>query len=140
MKHALEGQPTGRRENPLLSAMSPCRRMLLAALATMLATALTTGVAMPKDMASQGRSELGAVPAFHPELGLGALQGYLDPKTLPNSIALIPPPPAPGSAAFAHDEEVARATFGLRDTPRFALAVSDFELKLPKLPMISLAR
>ena len=75
----------------------------------------------------------GAVPAFHPELGLGALQGYLDPKALPNSLALVPPPPVIGSDAFAHDEEVARATFGLRGTPRFALAVSDFDLRLPKL-------
>ncbi|MDH5346137.1 MAG: phosphatase PAP2 family protein, partial [Gammaproteobacteria bacterium] len=36
-----------------------------------------------------------------------------------------------GSAAFAHDEEVARNTFALRGTPRFALATADFELKLP---------
>ena len=64
---------------------------------------------------------------------MGALQGYLDPKALPNSLALIPPPPLAGSAAFAHDEEVAKSTFPLRDTPRFALAASDFDLKLPHL-------
>ena len=62
---------------------------------------------------------------------MGALQGYLDPKALPNSLALIPPPPAPGSAAFALDVEVAKNTFALRDTPRFALAASDFELNVP---------
>jgi len=106
---------------------------LIAALTALLAATLVAGGAAAKDVLAQGRSELGAVPAFHPELGLGALQGYLDPKALPNSIALIPPPPAPGSAAFAHDEEVARATFALRDTPRFALAAADFDLRLPKL-------
>jgi hypothetical protein len=79
------------------------------------------------------RTKLGTVPEFHPEFGLGALQGYLDPKALPNSLDLIPPPPLAGSAAFAHDEEVAKSTFRLRDTPRFALAASDFDLKLPHL-------
>ncbi len=89
--------------------------------------------AIAKDVTSQGRSELGAIPEFHPELGLGALQGYLDPKALPNSLELLPPPPIPGSAAFAHDEEVSRATYALRDTPRFALAASDYDLKFSSL-------
>ena len=88
---------------------------------------LFTGSASSQD----ARTKLGTVPEFHPELGLGALEGYLDPEELPNSLALIPPPPTPGSAAFAHDEEVAQKTFALQGTPRFELAVSDFELKLP---------
>ena len=134
MKHALEHQPTGARENPSHSTTSSRRPPLFnAALAAFLAASLIAGGANAKDAASAGRSVLGATPEFHPELGLGALQGYLDPTALPDSIALIPPPPASGSAAFAHDEEVARATFGLRDTPRFALAVSDFDLRLSKL-------
>ena len=94
---------------------------------SVLAFLLFTGCASTQD----ARSKLGSVPEFHPELGLGALQGYLDPESLPNSLALVPPPPAPGSAAFAHDEEVARNTFALRDTPRFALAAADFDLELP---------
>jgi acid phosphatase (class A) len=98
-------------------------------LAGVLALSLFTGCNNSKD----ARSKLGQVPEFHPELGLGALQGYLDPKALPDSLALIPPPPLDGSAALAHDEEVARSTFPLRDTPRFALAASDFDLKLPHL-------
>jgi acid phosphatase (class A) len=57
----------------------------------------------------------------------------LFPSSIPNSLALIPPPPAPGSAAFAHDEEVARSTFTLRETPRYALAASDFDLKITSL-------
>lgn len=82
---------------------------------------------------SQARTKLGTIPEFHPELGLGVLQGYLDPKSLPNSLALIPPPPAPGSAAFALDVEIAKNTFALRGTPRFALAASDYDLKMPHL-------
>ena len=95
-----------------------------------LALSLFTGGATAYDVTS-GRTKLGTIPEFHPELGLGALQGYLDPKALPNSLALIPPPPAPGSAAFALDVEIAQNSFALRDTPRFALAASDFDLKLP---------
>lgn len=76
------------------------------------------------------QTKLGTIPEFHPELGLGALQGYLEAKALPNSLALIPPPPDPSSAAFALDVEVAQNTFALRNTPRFELAASDYDLKL----------
>ena len=108
-------------------------RAINLALVCTLALSLFTGCATMNDVTSQAQSKLGSVPAFHPELGLGALQGYLGAKALPNSLALIPPPPTSNSAAFAHDEEVARNTFALRDTPRFALAVSDYNLKLPHL-------
>jgi PAP2 superfamily len=103
------------------------RTFLSVGIAGVLAFSLFTGCA------NEARTKLGTVPEFHPEMGLGALQGYLDPKMLPNSLALIPPPPLAGSAALTHDEEVARSTFRLRDTPRFALAASDYDLKLPHL-------
>jgi len=97
-----------------------------------LVLSLLSGSALAKDISIQGHtSELGTIPEFHPEHGLGTLQGYLDSKAIPNSLALIPPPPAPGSAAFALDEEVARNSFALRGTPRFTLAAGDFDLKLP---------
>jgi acid phosphatase (class A) len=110
-----------------MKAIQHRRTFLGVGIAGILAFSLFTGCA--KD----ARTKLGTVPEFHPEMGLGALQGYLDPKMLPDSLALIPPPPLAGSAALAHDEEVARSTFRLRDTPRFALAASDFDLKLPHL-------
>jgi len=67
-----------------------------------------------------------------PELRAGYVAGYLYPgKTLPNSLALIPPPPAPGSTDFALDEDVAKRSFALRGTPRFALAASDYDLRFP---------
>ena len=96
-----------------------------------LALSLFTGCTAQNAATSQTRTKLGTIPEFHPELGLGALQGYLDPKALPNSLALIPPPPAPGSTAFALDVEIAQNSFALRDTPRFTLAASDYDLKLP---------
>jgi acid phosphatase (class A) len=72
-----------------------------------------------------------AQPAPVPEIRPGLMQGYLPQEALPDSLALIPPPPAAGSAAFAFDEEVARKSLALRGTPRWALAAVDAELGFP---------
>jgi acid phosphatase (class A) len=114
------------------SAFATLRRdgQNLLAAALFAAVAFTATSAHAADLSS-ARTKLGTIPEIMPELKLGALQGYLDPKALPDSLALIPPPPAPGSAAFALDVEVAENTFALRDTPRFALAAADFELNVP---------
>ena len=112
--------------------MKAIRTQNFLAAALLAALAFTTTITRAADaLPSSARTQLGTIPEFHPELRLGALQGYLALTNLPNSLALIPPPPVPGSAAFAHDVEVARNTFALRDTPRFALAASDFDLKTP---------
>jgi membrane-associated phospholipid phosphatase len=105
-------------------------------IALLTTVALTATLARAQDTVS-ARTKLGTIPEFHPELRLGALRGYLAATNLPNSLALIPPPPAPGSAAFALDVEVAQNTFALRDTPRFALAASDFELNVPHFVEVS---
>ena len=70
--------------------------------------ALTTGCASSSRLSQ---------PAAVPEIGPGVLAGYLAPKALPNSLTLIPPPPAPGSAALAYDEEISRKALTLRGTP-----------------------
>jgi len=61
----------------------------------------------------------------------GYVIGYLQPAELPDSQALLPPPPAAGSAAFAADEHAYRSTRKLRDTPRWALAAKDADLTFP---------
>lgn len=66
------------------------------------------------------------VPEIHP----GLLAGYLG-KDLPDSLALLPPPPADGSAAFENDKAVSRASQALKDTPRYALARADADLAFP---------
>jgi acid phosphatase (class A) len=71
-------------------------------------------------------------PAAIPEIRPGILAGYLQPEALPNSLALIPPPPAEGSAAHAMDEEVSRKSLALRGTPRWEVAAKDSELMFPK--------
>jgi acid phosphatase (class A) len=64
--------------------------------------------------------------------GSGYLKGYLDRKQLPDSLALLPKPPPDGSAEAAADLAVYRATRALRDSPRWALATADDNLKFPK--------
>ena len=71
-------------------------------------------------------------PAAVPEIHPGILAGYLQPEALPNSLALIPPPPAKGSAALALDEEVSRKSLALRGTPRWNLAAEDANLMFPR--------
>lgn len=64
--------------------------------------------------------------------GSGYLKGYLDRKQLPDSLALLPKPAADGSAGQAADLAIHRATRALRDTPRWALAHADNNLKFPQ--------
>jgi acid phosphatase (class A) len=71
-------------------------------------------------------------PAAVPEIRPGILAGYLQPEVLPNSLALLPPPPAEGSAAFDRDQEVSRKSLALRRTPRWLLATEDANLMFPK--------
>ncbi len=70
-------------------------------------------------------------PAFVPEVRPGVLKGYLTVKDLPDSSALLPPPPAPGSAAFGLDEEVSRKNLALQGTLRWKLAIMDADLTFP---------
>ena len=70
-------------------------------------------------------------PAAVAEISPGILQGYLASESLPDSLALVPPPPAGDSATFARDEEVSRESLALRDTPRWDQAVKDADLAFP---------
>ncbi len=58
--------------------------------------------------------------------------GYLDTAAVPASLALVPSPPAAGSAGFALDEQVSREARALRRTPRFIQATHDAELGFPE--------
>ena len=70
--------------------------------------------------------------SFAPERSSN-LRGYLPTEVLPNSLALIPPPPAEGSASLALDEVVSRNSLTMRGTPRWDLAVEDANLKFPQV-------
>ncbi len=62
--------------------------------------------------------------------GTGIPKGFLAIEAVPNSLALMPAPPAPGSGAFAGDEEA--FTLAMAAPPeRFQKAASDADLKWP---------
>lgn len=73
--------------------------------------------------ASAAPAQTSAMPAPS-----GMPHGYLATTDLPDSLALLPPPPEAGSAAFARDEEVSRAMTRSPDSPRFQQAASDADL------------
>lgn len=60
--------------------------------------------------------------------------GYLTPEQMPDSLALIPPPPIMGSAAQALDEEVSRAAYALKDSARWVQAAKDSNVDFPFAP------
>ncbi len=62
----------------------------------------------------------------------GIVAGYLSPQASPNSVALLPPPPAAGSAAITLDTEASQKNLGLRGTPRWRLAADDANLRMPQ--------
>ncbi|MFC6840624.1 acid phosphatase [Xanthomonas theicola] len=59
------------------------------------------------------------------------IAGYLSPSQLPDSLLLVPPPPAKGSPGRALDEAMNQQALALRGSPRFALAAQDAELHFP---------
>ena len=71
-------------------------------------------------------------PTQLPEVRPGYVAGYLEPSQYPDSLSLLPRPPAPGSAALAADEATYKATRLAHDAPRWKLATKDAELRFPK--------
>jgi len=99
---------------------------LAAALATTLLLG-ACGTTAPRVAAPTSPAEVGELRA-----GSGYLKGYLPAADLPDSLALLPAPPAAGSAALAADGATFRTLTALQGTPRGALAVQDANLKFPK--------
>ncbi|WP_216621185.1 acid phosphatase [Cupriavidus necator] len=75
-----------------------------------------------------GGTNLSAVPELRP----GVPAGYLAADARPDSLKLLPAPPAPGSAALALDAESAREAGPLRASPRWQLAAEDAVLTFPQ--------
>lgn len=107
-------------EVPGHQASLPCR--LASVLASVCMAALAAGCAgvKPVDM-----------PAAPPELRPGMLAGYLPKADLPDSLALLPPPPAAGSPLQAADEVAYAATSALKGSARWAMAQRDNTLAFP---------
>jgi len=63
--------------------------------------------------------------------GSGVMRGYLKAEQYPDSLALLPAPPAPGSAAAQADQAAFENTRALAQGPRGVLARQDANLKFP---------
>ena len=63
--------------------------------------------------------------------GSGYLKGYLNATDLPDSLALLPAPPAANSAAQAADTQMFEASKTLRQGARGQMAFDDNNLKFP---------
>ncbi len=98
----------------------------LAAILTMSACQTNEGVATlpPPPVAAADIGEMRA--------GTGILNGYLGADRLPDSAALLPAPPAEGSAAMLADLEAYQTTRALKGTERWAQAQADNELHFPE--------
>ena len=78
-----------------------------------------------------GGGRVSADEAAAPEMRPGILAGYLPQAAVPDSVALLPPPPAEGSAAIGLDQEINRGDLALQRTPRWRLAGMDANLSFP---------
>lgn len=86
----------------------------------------TTEAVRPQSGATAAASR----PTPVPEASPGQLAGYLG-EDLPDSLRLLPEPPAENTAAFAHDQAVSRASQRLRGTARYSQATADADLTFP---------
>jgi acid phosphatase (class A) len=116
----------------------PHRPIGAAMLVALLAGCASTGgssTAGTAERASEPTSASASAPSSAPvpvpEVRPGFLAGYLPAAEIPDSLNLLPPPPAEGSAAKAADVEAYQITRALRDTPRWQLATRDADLTFP---------
>lgn len=99
----------------------------LAACASAVASSEPQGAAAPTAAASLDDAQKAAMAAV---MRNGS---YLPRGTAPNSLLFNPPPPAPGSAAMARDEEGARAAIAMQGTARWEQAKIDANLFTPSV-------
>ena len=112
--------------HPTAVEHGPARRLTQALTAVLLGlTAMAC--ATPTPPPSTADAEVGEVRA-----GSRVLKGYLPRESLPNSLSLLPPAPAAGSAQATADEAHHRSTRHLRDSPRGALAREDANYIYPE--------
>ena len=65
------------------------------------------------------------------EVKPGIIAGYLEFKEMPNSLALLPPPPGEGTTAFILDKEISNKNLELNDSARWEQAKIDAVLYFP---------
>jgi acid phosphatase (class A) len=68
-----------------------------------------------------------------PSVAAVMASGYLPQASRPDSRVLVPPPPAPGSAAQARDDAAAQAALAQKGGARWDLATRDAQLTIPHM-------
>ncbi|MCS6987344.1 MAG: phosphatase PAP2 family protein [Sphingomonadaceae bacterium] len=96
--------------------------MRIAVLASLLVAACVATPTPPTTLEAVGR--------VRPDVPMP--KGYLEPRSLPDSLALLPPPPEPGSPAQAADLAAFQAALGA-SSERFARAAQDADLRWPAM-------
>jgi acid phosphatase (class A) len=89
-------------------------------------SSVTSAPSAPSQITSFG-------PITVPEIIPGILAGYLGHEALPDSLALVPKVPTPGTPVYALDEGVSRANLTLRGSQRWELATMDANLTFPQV-------
>lgn len=97
-------------------------RLFPLVVALLVVTACSSVQAPPTDAASIGKAPL------YPSL----MRGYLADQRLPDSLALLPAPPEPGSILFNVDEQIYVSTRPLVNQARGELAQRDAHLRFPE--------
>lgn len=115
-------------------ATGPLSRMRVRATGIIVAAMLGGCASAPPADTSSASAQTPAMPVTVsqpvPEIQPGILAGYLG-RDLPDSLKLLPPPPADGTPAFRNDQAVSRASQRLRGTPRYRQATFDADLAFP---------
>ena len=97
--------------NLIILLISPCKTTSITFCIALVAFVLSASCTNPEKQSNK---------SLVPEM-IGS-RGFLPMDALPDSIALVPPPPAEGSIAYELDKEITRNSFSLRGSPRWDLA------------------
>lgn len=93
--------------------------------------ALLSTVLFVDSCASPTRVVAPVLPSEVGEFRHGLLNGYIAPALLPDSLALLPAPPAAGSAAQAADDAAFYELTRFQGTSRGTIAIQDADLSFP---------
>lgn len=87
-----------------------------------------TELEMPQSMNIVSSARASSAPSGSAHASSVSLEGYLPQNEIPNSLALLGPPPDTGSVAFELDQHLATEVFPLASEARKLEAISDADL------------
>ena len=96
----------------------------------LVALVMSTGCTSP-DKQSNKTPDIQSTKTLIPETE--GSKGFLSMDEIPDSIALLPPPPDDNSTAFELDKELSRDNFSLQGSPRWDLATEHLSLNFPEV-------